>query len=145
MKTLLLAPALFATDGGIERVLRLYLKGLCDVAAPGDRVRFVALNDAVADSQDLRRYSDQRLDQWQVCNSRKGSFIRGALRLARSSDVIVCGHVAQLPVAWLARLLRPRRQSKSLRRGKSKFPPVLQRNTAQPPTQRSRARRPILG
>src|SRR5882724_108396 len=108
MKTLLLAPALFATDGGIERVLRLYLKGLCDVAAPGDRVRFVALNDAVADSQDLRRYSDQRLDQWQVCNSRKGSFIRGALRLARSSDVIVCGHVAQLPVAWLARLLRPR-------------------------------------
>jgi len=108
MKTLLMAPELFATDGGIARILRLYLKALCDLAAPADRVRFVALNDAVADSQDLRRYSDRHLDQWQVCNGHKGAFIRASLRQALSCDRIICGHVAQLPVAWMARCLRPR-------------------------------------
>jgi phosphatidylinositol alpha-1,6-mannosyltransferase len=108
MKTLLMTPELFATDGGIPRILRLYLKALCALATPADRVRFVTLNDAVADSQDLRRYSDSHLDRWQVCAGNKIRFIRSSLRHASSCDRIICGHVAQLPVAWLARCLRPR-------------------------------------
>jgi phosphatidylinositol alpha-1,6-mannosyltransferase len=108
MKTLLLAPELFATDSGVARILRLYLKALCELSAPADRVRFIVLNDTVADSQDLRRYSDQHLDQWQVCNGHKGRFVRASLRQALSCDRIVCGHVAQLPVAWAARCLKPR-------------------------------------
>jgi phosphatidyl-myo-inositol dimannoside synthase len=34
-------------------------------------------------------------------------FIRAALRMGRASDRIICGHVGQLPVAWLVSKLRP--------------------------------------
>ena len=54
MNTLLLAPELFTTDSGIPRILRLYLKALCDLAGPDDHVRFIALNDTSVDSADLR-------------------------------------------------------------------------------------------
>lgn len=107
MRTLLLAPELFAGEGGITRILRLYLKALCELAPPGDTVRFIALNDRLVDSGELRRYSDSHLTGWVVCNRGKLRFGRAALRLGRSSDRIVCGHVAQLPIAWLAARLRP--------------------------------------
>lgn len=107
MNMLLLAPELFATDGGIPRILRLYLKALCELAGSDDQVRFVALNDGVIDSYDLRRYSNCHLDQWQACNRSKAHFIRKSLRYALKSDHLICGHVAQLPVAWFAHCLRP--------------------------------------
>jgi phosphatidyl-myo-inositol dimannoside synthase len=108
MKTVLLAPELFSSNGGIPRILRLYLKALCDLASPAGEVAFVALNDAVADSSDLRRYTTNRLVSWETCSRRKGRFVRAALRAARGADLLVCGHVAQLPVAWLARRLNPK-------------------------------------
>ncbi len=107
MKTLLLAPELFVTDGGIPRILRSYLKALCDLAGPEDRVRFVTLNDDVIDSTDLRAYSNAQLESWHACSHDKMRFIRAGLRDALKCNRIVCGHVAQLPVAWLARCLRP--------------------------------------
>ena len=108
MNSLLLAPELFTTDSGIPRILRLYLKALCDLSAEKDRVRFVSLNDTSVDSADLRPYTTpESLDQWRTCNRDKKQFVRDALRLSSGVKLIICGHVAQLPVAWLASWLRP--------------------------------------
>jgi asparagine synthase (glutamine-hydrolysing) len=107
-RTLLMAPEIFATEGGIPRILRLYLKALCDLAGDDRAVRLLVLNDSVVDSGDLRRYANDRLDDWYVCSKKKDRFIQAALRMSRGCDTIVCGHVAQLPVALAARCLNPR-------------------------------------
>lgn len=83
------------------------MKALCELSGDEDKVRFVSLNDRMLDSTDVRRYSNQRLAEWEVCSRSRLSFIRAALRMGRHSDKIVCGHVAQLPVAWIASMLRP--------------------------------------
>ncbi len=108
MNTLLLAPELFGSNGGIPRTLRLYLKALCDLADPADHVRFVALNDRTVDGDLLREYSNERLDTWRACGYSKLGFVGSALRQAMVCERLVCGHVAQLPVAWLGSLLNPR-------------------------------------
>ena len=106
--TLLLAPELFASEGGIPRILQLYLKALCELAAERDgTVRLVALNDTGISSGDVRRYANDHLEDTVVCQRSKRRFIRGALQLARGCDRILCGHVAQLPVAWAAKQLNP--------------------------------------
>lgn len=107
MNTLLLAPELFTTDSGIPRILRLYLKALCEIASGSDRVSFVALNDSTVDSADLRAYCNPALSQWSACNRDKKRFVRDTLRISRRADLVICGHIAQLPVAWLASILRP--------------------------------------
>jgi asparagine synthase (glutamine-hydrolysing) len=107
-RTLLMAPEIFETEGGIPRILRLYLKALCDLATNGRAVRLLALNDPLVDSGDLRRYANDRLEDWYVCSKKKDRFIKAALRMSRGCDTIVCGHVAQLPVALAARCLNPR-------------------------------------
>jgi glycosyltransferase involved in cell wall biosynthesis len=107
VKTLLLAPELFVADGGIARALRVYLKALCELAEPDGRVDVLALNDATLSSADLRRYSGPRLGHWRACQGKKRAFIWHALRLACDADRLVCGHVAQLPVAWLAKKRHP--------------------------------------
>jgi phosphatidylinositol alpha-1,6-mannosyltransferase len=108
MKTTLFAPELFTGGGGIPRILRLYLKALCDSAGTVDRVRLVSLNDRVVDSSELKRYASDSLVEWEVCNRRKLPFIVAALRMARRSDTVVCGHIAQLPVAMAAARLNSR-------------------------------------
>jgi glycosyltransferase involved in cell wall biosynthesis len=60
------------------------------------------------DSSDLRRSATDRLDDWEVCRGRKSRFIRAALRLSGGCDRLICGHVAQLPVALAAKTLHPR-------------------------------------
>jgi phosphatidylinositol alpha-1,6-mannosyltransferase len=107
LKSLLLAPELFSSEGGITRILRLYLKAMCEIASEGDSVQFVSLNDRVIDDTDIRKYSNARLKGWQICDRRKITFVLAALRIGRRSDSIVCGHVAQLPVAWAVSFLRP--------------------------------------
>ncbi len=108
MNTLLLAPELFTTDSGIPRCLRLYLKALGELPGENNRVRFVALNDVNIDSADLRPVtSPGTLDQWRACSRDKKHFIRSCLALSSGVNLLICGHVAQLPVAWLARCLRP--------------------------------------
>src|SRR6185312_1690803 len=71
-------------------------------------VRLVALNDPALDTVDLRRYTNENLDNWYVCSRNKRRFVKAALRLGRGCDRLICGHVAQLPVAWASRLLNPR-------------------------------------
>jgi phosphatidyl-myo-inositol dimannoside synthase len=89
-------------------MLRLYLKALCELSGEKDRVRFVSLNDSLVDSRDLRRYANDRLVEWIACSRGKLRFINAVRRMSLRSDRIVCGHVAQLPLAWAASKLRPR-------------------------------------
>jgi glycosyltransferase involved in cell wall biosynthesis len=71
-------------------------------------VRFITLNDTSIDSADLRPYTvASTLEHWEACNRDKRRFIRTALSLSAGTRLIVCGHVAQLPVAWLASWRRP--------------------------------------
>lgn len=107
-RTLLMAPEIFASEGGIPRILQAYLKALCDLAAPDETVRLLALNDKLVDSSDLRRCANSRLEDWAVCSYSKPRFVRHALRMSRDCDTIICGHVAQLPVAWAARVVNRR-------------------------------------
>lgn len=107
-RTLLLAPEIFASEGGIPRILQLYLKALCELGGADHRVRLLALNDDAIDSTDLRRYANGSLEDWTVCSRSKARFVRAALQMSRGCERIVCGHVGQLPVAWLARQLNPR-------------------------------------
>lgn len=108
MKSLLLAPELFIGGGGISRTLRLYLKALCELARAGDRVAFAALNDATVDSTDLARYSGKALSDWTACGRSKIAFSRTALAKGSRSNRIVCGHIAQLPLAWAVSLWNPK-------------------------------------
>ena len=106
--TLLLTPEIFASEGGITRILQLYLRALCESAEPNRGVRLLALNDTAISDDDLRRCAPNGLDAVHACGRSKSRFIRAALRMSRGCDQLVCGHVALLPVAWLARRLNPR-------------------------------------
>ena len=106
--TLLLVPEIFSSEGGITRILQLYLRALCETAESVRGVRLLALNDTAISAEDLRRCAPGGLKDSYACNRNKARFIRAALRMSRGCDRLVCGHVAQLPVAWLARRLNPR-------------------------------------
>lgn len=108
MKILLLFPELFSSEGGIPRILRLYLKAVCELAEPGGQVELVVLNDKTIDSTHLRTFASDRLTDWVACRQSKALFVRAALRLSRHTDLILCGHIGQLPVAWLCRLRYPK-------------------------------------
>jgi phosphatidylinositol alpha-1,6-mannosyltransferase len=108
VKTLLLCPELFASEGGIPRMLRLYLRALCeDAAAPDGRVFLAALNDKTFPAPALARYTNDRLEATVAAGRGKLHFSLAALRLGGRSQRIVCGHVRQLFLARLAKFLRP--------------------------------------
>lgn len=111
MKAVLLAPEFAATDGGIQRILRLYLRALAE--DPSHReLSLVALNDAPADLERLPDFAGRRLEGKPLastaCARSKAAFARAVWRAGSGAGRMVCGHLAQLPVAALA--LRPRGQ-----------------------------------
>ncbi len=108
MKTLLLSPELFLADGGIARIMRLYLKSLCALAGAGDRVDYIALNDQPGPDPRIARYANGCLGAQLGCRRSKLQFTRRALRFSLRADRVICGHLHQLPVVWLASLLKPR-------------------------------------
>lgn len=108
MNVLLLSPELFRHDGGIARILRLYLKALGEFAAPAGCVDSLVLNDDAGTPAQLGPYTGANLREHVVCDRRKLRFVREALRLVRRADLVVCGHIHLLPVAWLAAKLNPR-------------------------------------
>lgn len=108
MTTLLLCPELFAREGGIQRILRLYLKALCDAASTDDEVRLVVLNDRILPEEGLVRYGGDRLTQHHACNRRKVAFATQVARSSAGTDRIVCGHIGQLSIARLGRVRRSR-------------------------------------
>lgn len=107
MNVLLLTPELLTGDGGITRILRLYLKALCELAGNTGEVRVVTLNDAAVSCKMLERYSNSRLVESSACNRSRLRFFAASLAMGLRSDRIVCGHVAQLPVAWAIANLKP--------------------------------------
>jgi len=108
MRTLLLAPELFTSNGGIPRILRLYALALSELPAPDSSFSFLSLGDALVDSSELRRHTNATLATWAVSSGHRGRFIRRALRWAHRHDHVVCGHLHLLPVALLMSLLNPR-------------------------------------
>jgi phosphatidylinositol alpha-1,6-mannosyltransferase len=108
MKALLLSPELFLHEGGIARIMRLYLKALCELAGPGGRVDSLVLNDHPGLDLRLDRYSTAQLGEQVGCDRRRLRFMREAIRLGRRAEVLVCGHLHQLAVARLAGIFNPR-------------------------------------
>ena len=105
MNILLLAPEIFSSEGGIPRILQLYLRAICDLAGPEDEIRLVALNDSEFRDDDLQRVTGGRLTEACACGRDKTRFIKATLRFGRKSDRIICGHIAQLPIALAARAI----------------------------------------
>jgi hypothetical protein len=106
-RSLLMAPEIFSSEGGIARILQTYLKALGEFGGPSHAVRLIALNDRTIHPADLQPYAPQGIDGWSACAGSKIRFVREAIRLSRGCDRLICGHVAQLPVAWLAARLNP--------------------------------------
>lgn len=108
MNTLLLSPELFLHEGGIARIMRLYLKALCELAVPGqDKVVSISLNDRPGEDRRAGAYANAALQPLIGCGHSKARFVQATLRHAHRDSRIVCGHLHQLPVAWLAAKLRP--------------------------------------
>lgn len=107
MSTLLLAPALFASDGGIERMMRLYLKALGELAGPADTVVAAALNDTSPDHPGFTRYGSPALCRRIMGNRARVRFGLRVLLAARRCDRMVCGHLHLWPLVALARKVRP--------------------------------------
>ena len=108
MRALLLSPELFLAEGGIARIMRLYLKALCETAGPGGRVDSIVLNDQPGRDERLSRYVDAHLGEHIGCARRKLRYITETIRLGRHADVIVCGHLHHLAIARLAKFFNPR-------------------------------------
>jgi glycosyltransferase involved in cell wall biosynthesis len=109
MKAVLLAPEFAASDGGIQRILRLYLSALAEDPAHTS-LALVALNDTPADLARLPLSASTHLNGKPLsvfaASRSKAAFTRAAWSACSGASRVVCGHIAQLPVAALA--LRPR-------------------------------------
>jgi len=111
MKTLLLSPAMFGREGGIERLMRLYLKALGEISERNGRaVESLCLSDGVSETASdlLAAYSGKSLKRHSGFAHSKLRFALAVLRRARGCDLIVCGHLNQLVVARLARVFNPK-------------------------------------
>jgi len=114
MKVLLLSPGMFVREGGIERLMRLYLKALgelCEQSGREGTVESLCLSDEdglTVGRDDLAAYSGNSLKQHQGFARNKLRFALTVLRRARNCDLIVCGHINQLVVARIARTVNPK-------------------------------------
>lgn len=108
MRILLLSPELFLAEGGIARIMRLYLKALGEICGPTGRVDSLVLNDRPERDERLVRYTNERLGEAVGCGGRKFLFVRQAIRLGRQADLLVCGHLHHLAIAQLVRLFNPK-------------------------------------
>lgn len=105
MKTLLLSPETFRTEGGIPRIMRLYWRALGETSTGDASVTCISLNDGAVDATRLAPYRTGALAAFVGCSRSKAVFLREVLRHARTGSRIVCGHLHLLPTAWLARTL----------------------------------------
>lgn len=108
MNVLLISPELFLAEGGIARIMRLYLKALCEIVGETGRVDSLVLNDRATIDPRIPRYTNGRLGEHVGCNRSKLHFIRQAVRLGRRADAIVCGHLHHLAIARLAQAFNPK-------------------------------------
>lgn len=108
MKAVLLAPELAARDGGIQRILRLYLQAMAEDEAVSS-LALVVLNDRPGDLARLPLTAGNRIKgkplSLAACGGSKPAFVRAAWQAGSRAERMICGHLAQLPVAAMA--LRP--------------------------------------
>lgn len=107
MNTLLLMPGLFSADGGIERMMRIYLRAVGELTPASTRVNAITLNDRTIDAAKVAPYRTPALDRVVACARNKVACVWHTLRLARRSQRILCGHINLLRVAHLARRFAP--------------------------------------
>ncbi len=111
-EVLLLCPELFAAEGGIARISRLYLETLAE--ATRGRVRLVVLNDNELPPSRLARHtpdagSAERISARAIaCGRSKSRFLRAALAAAPTCPRALVTHVHLLPILLFARLRHPR-------------------------------------
>jgi len=103
MRTLLVCPELFRAEGGIARIMRLYLKALCASAAPGDAIDCLVLNDGPEPDPRLGCYAGPALATFTGCGGSRLRFAAQVIQLGRRADRAICGHLHLLPLVWLAR------------------------------------------
>ncbi len=103
MNTLLMLPALFASDGGIERILRLYVRAVGELTPAGAQVHALILNDTQLDEAGLAPYRTPALSAPIACGRNKLAYAWHAIRLGRQSQRVICGHLNLLRLAHLAR------------------------------------------
>src|SRR3954465_3270024 len=99
VNNLLLFPALFSSDGGIERILRLYLRAVGEITPRGGNVRAVILNDVSIPPGKLKPYASSTLAPPITCGRSKLRCAWQTIRLARQSDRLLCGHMNLLRLA----------------------------------------------
>ena len=108
MKAVLLAPEFAAHDGGIQRILRLYLAAMAEDEAVSS-LTLVALNDTPDDLARLPLTGGPEIQGKPLalvgCGGSKTAFAKAAWQAGSGASRIVCGHLALLPVAAVA--LRP--------------------------------------
>jgi phosphatidyl-myo-inositol dimannoside synthase len=103
MKAVLLAPEFAARDGGVQRILRLYLAAMAEDEAHHE-LALVALHDR---AEDLARHAARGgplrlpLRSAAAAGSRT-RFLAAAWQASSAAARLVCGHVHLLPVAALA-------------------------------------------
>ncbi|MBI2814374.1 MAG: glycosyltransferase family 4 protein [Opitutae bacterium] len=108
MKTFFILPELFQAEGGIARIMRLYLKAVGELSVPGDEIRYVALLDNGDTRERARALAGQRLAGLDNCGRSKWLFFFTVLWRGREADRIVCGHLHHLILARFAAVFRPR-------------------------------------
>lgn len=107
MKVVLLCPELFAGEGGIARMLRLYLRALNEDPSTHSVV-VGALKDACLPADRLAPYTPRGQVSGFVAGRNRLTFAWKVVQAARGAHRLVCGHVHLLPIARFARSLNPR-------------------------------------
>lgn len=108
MKTLLICPDLFNAEGGIARIMRQYLRALCDLAGPQDTVECVAMMDSGDTSGRVAMLLGGRKARVENCERSRFGFLFVVLVRSLTCQRIICGHLHQLLIARMARIFNPR-------------------------------------
>jgi phosphatidylinositol alpha-1,6-mannosyltransferase len=106
MKTLVTSPEIFASEGGISRIMRLYIKALDEHDVDG-QIDVVALVDPQGNTSRMEALDLRSGWGYFACGRRRLRFCWEVLRGSRGADRVICGHINQLPSVAFARLFRP--------------------------------------
>jgi glycosyltransferase involved in cell wall biosynthesis len=107
MKTLFVLPDLFRAEGGIARIMRLYLRAVADLSQPGDHVAYAALLDRPETSARAHSLLGETRAETDGCAGNYAKFIGKILRGALTADRVICAHLHFAPIVWFVSLLRP--------------------------------------
>jgi hypothetical protein len=106
MKVVLLCPELYASRGGIARMLQLYLRALAEDAGT-TALEVCTLNDPQDSSRHEPGGAGRAPVNWCAAGRSRLRFLRHTLRSSRGARRLICGHVHLLPVARIARGFNP--------------------------------------